>query len=280
MTQIVGFAGKKQSGKNTACNFVVAIKLAELAICRASRMTDDGFIEVSDIFGENPSGKEFFAFNEPYVDVEALFDNELGDFVKVYALADTLKEMSISILGLKEEQVFGSDKDKNSKTNLRWEDMPGVISPGDLRKKGFTKEQAGVLGLMVHAKGKMPAREVLQYVGTDIFRKMNHNVWLDSFFSKVESDNSEVALVSDVRFINEVEGIQGKGGYVIGLGRDIYGGKDSHSSESEVDEALSMCDTVIDNTKLTIPQQNEKIYYSLQHLEGVLPSLAQEKVGQ
>lgn len=280
MTQIVGFAGKKQSGKNTACNFVVAIKLAELAICRASRMTDDGFIEVSDIFGENPSGKEFFAFDEPYVDVQALFDNELGDFVKVYALADTLKEMSISILGLKEEQVFGSDKDKNSKTNLRWEDMPGVISPGDLRKKGFTKEQASALGLMVHAKGKMTAREVLQYVGTDIFRKMNHNVWLDSFFSKVESDNSEVALVSDVRFTNEVEGIQGKGGYVIGLGRDIYDGKDSHSSESEVDEALSMCDTVIDNTKLTIPQQNEKIYYSLEHLEGVLPSLAQEKVGQ
>jgi hypothetical protein len=280
MTQIVGFAGKKQSGKNTACNFVVAIKLAELAICRASRMTDDGLIEVSDIFGENPSRKEFFAFDEPHVDIQALFDNELGDFVKVYALADTLKEMAISILGLKEEQVFGSDKDKNSKTNLRWEDMPGVISPGELRKKGFTKEQASVLGLMVHAKGKMTAREVLQYVGTDIFRKMNHNVWLDSFFSKVESDDSEVALVSDVRFVNEVQGIQNKGGYVIGLERDIYNGKDNHSSESEVDEALSMCDTVIDNTKLTIPQQNEKIYYSLEHLEGVLPSLAQEKVGK
>ena len=42
MTQIVGFAGKKQSGKNTACNFVVAMKLAELGICKASRMSDDG----------------------------------------------------------------------------------------------------------------------------------------------------------------------------------------------------------------------------------------------
>ena len=30
MTQIIGFAGKKQSGKNTACNFILAAKLAEV----------------------------------------------------------------------------------------------------------------------------------------------------------------------------------------------------------------------------------------------------------
>lgn len=33
MTQIVGFAGKKQSGKNTACNYILALKLAELGVC-------------------------------------------------------------------------------------------------------------------------------------------------------------------------------------------------------------------------------------------------------
>ena len=277
MTQIVGFAGKKQSGKNTACNFVVAMKLAELGICKASRMSNDGLIEVTDVFGENPTSQEFFAFAKPYVDVDALFNNELGEFIKVYALADTLKEMSVKILGLREEQAFGSDKDKNSKTSLRWEDMPGVISPGELRHKGFTRQQASSLGLMVHAKGKMTAREVLQYVGTDIFRKMHHNVWINSFFSKVKSDNSEVALVSDVRFTNEIQQIQENGGYVLGLTRDIYKGGDSHSSESELDEALSMCDTIIDNSNLTLAEQNEKIYYSLEHLENVLPSLVPPK---
>ena len=128
-----------------------------------------------------------------------------------------------------------------------------------------------------HAKGKMTAREVLQYVGTDIFRKMNHNVWINSFFSKVKSDNSEVALVSDVRFTNEIQQIQENGGYVLGLTRDIYKGGDSHSSESELDEALSMCDTIIDNSNLTLAQQNEKIYRSLEHLENVLPSLVPPK---
>ena len=52
MTQIVGFAGKKQSGKNTACNFILAMKLAELGICRVSRLSEGGEIEVTDVLGE------------------------------------------------------------------------------------------------------------------------------------------------------------------------------------------------------------------------------------
>tara|TARA_R100001163_G_C5065372_1_gene203317 strand:- start:109 stop:951 length:843 start_codon:yes stop_codon:yes gene_type:complete len=278
MTQIIAFAGKKQSGKNTACNFILAMKLSELGICKVSRLTDDGQIEVTDIFGENPTGEKFFPFKDPHVNVDSLFDNELRHFVKIYALADTLKEMAVKILGLSEEQVFGSDEDKNSKTSLKWEDMPGVISPSELKKKGFDKAQAAELGLLVHAKGKMTAREVLQYVGTDIFRKMNHNVWLDSFVAKVESDGSELALVSDVRFENEIEGIQKRGGFVIGLSRDIYNGKDDHSSESELNTALDNCDALINNSDITIPEQNEKIYYALEHLEDVMPRLSQGKV--
>jgi hypothetical protein len=277
MPQIVGFAGKKQSGKNTACNCIMAMKLAELGVCKTSRLSKDGRIEVTDIFGENPTSEDFFLFEEPNVDINSLFENEVGRFVRLYALADTLKDMSISILGLTEAQVFGTDEDKNSKTSLRWEDMPGVISPGELRKQGFTKDQASSLGLMIHAKGKMTAREVLQYVGTDIFRKMNHNVWLDSFFSKVQSHGAELALVSDVRFENEIKGIQKNGGFVIGLTRDIYNGADSHSSESELDLAISGCDAIINNSNLTIPEQNKEIYYSLEHLDNVIPRLAQTK---
>ena len=49
MTQILGFVGKKQSGKNTSCNFVLAIKLAELAVCNVASINDDGEIEFSDV---------------------------------------------------------------------------------------------------------------------------------------------------------------------------------------------------------------------------------------
>ena len=73
MTQIIAFAGKKQSGKNTACNFILAMKLSELGICKVSRLTDDGQIEVTDIFGENATGEKFFPFKDPYVDVCLLY---------------------------------------------------------------------------------------------------------------------------------------------------------------------------------------------------------------
>ena len=58
MTQILGFAGKKQSGKNTACNYIIALKLVELGVSKKTRLTADGAIEVSDIFGETKGEDE------------------------------------------------------------------------------------------------------------------------------------------------------------------------------------------------------------------------------
>jgi len=279
MTQIIAFAGKKQSGKNTACNFILAMKLAELAVCKVSRLSESGEVEVSDVLGESHSTMDWIPFRDPYIDTEALFNNELSPFIKMYGLADALKEISISILGLDYEQVFGNDNDKNSKTSLKWEDMPGVTTHGELKKKNVSKEDATKLGMIVHSKGIMTAREVLQYVGTDIFRKMNPNVWLNTLFNKINGDSPEVALISDVRFENEIAAVQEHNGIVIGLTRDPYEQADRHASEAEIEKCLEICDIVIDNTSLTIPEQNEKIYYALEHLENVMPRLSYQKEG-
>ena len=114
MTQIIGFAGKKQSGKNTACNFVLAVKLAEVGICKTSRLNDEGEIEVTDILGEKPADMEWIPFKDPHVNVDKLFENELKDYIQLYALANSLKQMAVDILGLKPKQVFGTDKQKNT----------------------------------------------------------------------------------------------------------------------------------------------------------------------
>ena len=100
MTQILGFAGKKQSGKNTACNYIVALKIAELGISKSTRLSERGEIEVTDIFGEKKDGKEWFEFSEKNLNVKKLFDDSLGSFIKIYGLADTLKDLCIDILGL------------------------------------------------------------------------------------------------------------------------------------------------------------------------------------
>lgn len=247
-TQIIGFAGKKQSGKNCSCNFILAAKLAELGICRASRLSSKGHIEVTDVFSlSSTDGEEWFPFHAPHVDVDSLFENELGRYVRLYSFAEKLKRLSIDLLGLKEEWVFGTEEQKNTKTHLNWE------------KFSETKT------------GAMTAREVLQHVGTDIFRSMNENVWIDSCFRQIEDDNPELALISDVRFKNEIKGIQERGGFVIGLTRGSAKRKkkDNHSSETEIEESLGLCDAVIDNVDMSIPQQNEAIYEAIKDLKFV-----------
>jgi hypothetical protein len=242
MTQIIGFAGKKQSGKNTCCNFIIMLKLIEDGVCKKAKINDAGVIEVSDIFGER-SGKangEYFPFQEPYVNVEAVMGQMKS--VKMYALADPLKRIAIDVLGLPEDKVYGTDDDKNEPTNLKWKDMP---------KK-------------VHGKnGFMTIREVLQYLGTDIFRKIYNDIWIDALLRKIEFDSPQIALVCDVRFENEIKLLKKRGAIIVGLSRDYSKGKDNHASEKV---NLSLCHKIIKNDDLNIPEQNKSVYFTLKEL--------------
>lgn len=245
MTQIIGFAGRKQAGKDTACNFILATKIAELGISRSTRLNKRGQIEVTDIFDDSASGNEWMPFAPPQVDVQTLFNNELGKFIKIYSFADKLKQMSIDILGLKEEWVFGTDEQKNTLTKFQWDK--------------FSPDKTGA----------MTAREVLQHVGTEIFRAMNENVWVEACLQQIVEEAPELALISDTRFPNEVRAIQEKGGCVIGLARNPYSKADKHASETEVAKCFALCDVVIDNDDLSIPEQNKAIYLAIKHLPGI-----------
>jgi hypothetical protein len=256
MTQILGFAGKKQSGKNTACNYIVALKLAELGISKNTRLTERGIIEVTDVFGETISGKEWFSFTNKNLNVYKLFDDSLGKFVKIYGLADTLKDLCVNTLGLKYNQAYGTDEEKNSSTDIEWGSLP---SPNkNIKSK------------------KMTAREVLQYIGTDVFRKLDPDVWIKSLLRKIEKDKPEVALICDVRFKNEISCLQKKGGFILGLTRDKYNKVDQHSSEKEIEEGFSLCDSIIDNKDMDIKEQLKMIHNAIKHLPNVIPTMEKE----
>jgi hypothetical protein len=217
MTKILGFAGKKQSGKNTCCNFLQMLKFHEYGVCKNASLSEEGHILVSDLFGETVSGSDWIPLTEEYVDISQLLEN--FGACKIYAFADVLKEFAVDVLGLEHNQVYGTNEEKNSPTHLLWENMPTG-----------------------HNKGPMTAREVLQYFGSDICRKMYENIWFDACIRRIRKDNPELALISDVRFPNEIKGVQKEGGIVFGLPRDIVNGKDTHSSE-QVD--LSLCDYLL-----------------------------------
>ena len=199
MTKILGFAGKKQSGKNTCCNFLQMLKFHEYGVCKNASLNEQGQILVSDLFGETVSGLDWIPLTEEYVDISQLLESFRP--CKIYAFADVLKEFAVDVLGLEYNQVYGTNEEKNSPTHLLWENMPTGNN-----------------------KGPMTGREVLQYFGSDICRKMYENIWFDACIRRIRKDNPELALISDVRFPNEIKGVQNEGGVVFGLPRDIVNG--------------------------------------------------------
>lgn len=73
-------------------------------------------------------------------------------------------------------------------------------------------------------------RAFLQYFGTEVMRRYNDNIWIDSTLS----DCGENAIISDVRFPNEAKAIRDRGGIIIKVVRPGCGGNDGHASETSV----------------------------------------------
>lgn len=256
--------GLKQSGKNTSANYLVGRMLVAIGMVRSGfTITDKGELYVNDIDGDtsmsgivdlynrNPVAREFMEYN-------------VYPYVKLYSFADILKEISIELLGVSEEQCYGTDEQKNSPTHLLWENMPGVITT---EKPKDTKSKEGRLGkyhdsddkFIYHAPGFMTGREVLQFVGTEIFRRMNTNIWANATVNKILSEQPELAIITDCRFPNEVEAVQAAGGKVIRLLRD-NGTGDKHLSETALnDYPLEKYDGIIDNKEFSILENNEKL---------------------
>jgi hypothetical protein len=95
----------------------------------------------------------------------------------------------------------------------------------------------------------MTSRELLQYFGTDIMRQMYTNIWVDHAINTIEREQSELAILADVRFPNEVEAVKKAGGKVIRLTRECK--NDEHSSECALDEDRydwKNFDFIVDNT--------------------------------
>lgn len=259
MTKIIGFAGKKQSGKDTSCNFILMLKMIELGVCKNARLNEDGKIEVSDIFGQCKDGLDYFEFSKKHVDVDRVL-NAISSEIKIYYLADPLKRIAIDIFGLPEDKVYGTDDEKNELTHLLWENMPG-----------WTSDPVCPVGNYYHRPGPMTIREFLQYLGSDVFRKINSEVWLDTLFRRIKKDNSRLALIGDIRFENEIEGCKSKEAIVLGLTKDKFKSADSHASENV---NIDLCSKIIDNEKLNIAEQNKEIYFALKELGcDILPNL-------
>jgi len=180
---------------------------------------------------------------------------------KIYSFADTLKEkICIDVLGLTKNQCYGSDEQKNSLTIYKWENLPHQVRYDN--KLGYKYASNGEVCEHILPKGFMTAREIMQIVGTDIFRKMfNDKIWVNATFRNIKKEGYDIALIADVRFPSEVEGVMNEEGKLIRLTRDTCKG-DQHESELALDNYnfKSYGERVYElrNEELSIEEQNKE----------------------
>lgn len=242
-TKIIGFAGTKQAGKTTCSNFLHGCQLKSHDIIQNFSILEDGKLTV-DTEVVNEKGVETFGssiLDTSRSDLEftewALFS--MWPFVKKYSFADTLKQIVVELFKVPRECVYGTDEQKNQlQEHLLWENMPGVVT-----------ETSRLIASSdyYHKPGPMTAREFLQYLGTDVMRKMYEPIWVQRVIADIESEQPLLAVVDDVRFINEIEALQKVGGKVIGLARQPF--ESSHSSENAIKENWNMFDGIIEDGK-------------------------------
>jgi len=128
------------------------------------------------------------------------------------ALADPLKNICIDVLGLRREQVYGSEADKNTPTEYKARHLPAEGSAGN---------------------AILTARQVMQRLGTEVFRRIDPLIWAKALLRRAARLlPDEIAVVHDVRFPDEARAINDAGGKVIWLNRGIVG--DWHASETSL----------------------------------------------
>jgi len=152
-------------------------------------------------------------------------------YVKLYSFADRLKWICTELFDIPKECAWGVDEQKNQpQKHLLWENMPKAIN-SSLMKKLLAPDAKKSWDWK---EGPMTAREFMQFLGTDIMRKIYGSVWVNSTIKKITREQSELAIIADVRFPNEAKAIENAGGVVVRLTRKVS--DDNHDSEVALDE--------------------------------------------
>lgn len=187
------------------------------------------------------------------------FLEQMGS-VRTYSFADELKIFLINGMGLRWEQVWGTDEQKNSLTEYQWENMPQFIRwdfngrwmssdlgcqmiQMDRLDKAIDIEKA-FWDTANHPKGYSPAnlkngfmtaRELMQVFGTDLMRRMfTDQIWVNACMRGIARDKPAVALIPDLRFPSEFRPFYSIGACIVRLMRDVSKG-DQHPSETALD---------------------------------------------
>lgn len=267
---IVAISGKKTSGKNTVAKIWQLLDVYYNTIYYKTHKDKKSNIE----FVLDNIGKDHFIYNE-YSECCDLGVNGVGYIKynsswKQKSFAHKVKQIVSIITGCDIEDLE-NEEFKNSKLSeefMCWEInyffsslsthsyLKTLVLKEDLDNKlNELQSQVGLgfIQKLTHKEYLPTYREVLQLIGTDLFRcKFNPNTWVNALFSDYKPEkyisscdigvNKEIItyaiypnwLITDCRFKNEAKAIEDRSGVIIRVNRDTNN-KDNHLSETELD---------------------------------------------
>lgn len=134
---------------------------------------------------------------------------------KRVAFADVLRDMAYAIDPIVR---VGSENDPDYETVIAFSPLSNLID---------------IFGWDVAKEDNDDVRRLLQRLGTEAGRDiLGENIWVDTALSRAEGD----IVVTDVRFPNEVRGIEERGGVVVRITRPGVGPKNTHASETSLED--------------------------------------------
>ncbi len=257
MSVIIALSGRKTAGKNTISRYV-------RDWCSARRCKSYDYWSVPD----------------------ELRKGALDEFTMECSFADNIKEFCIDTLGLSPQQCYGTDDEKNTPTEYRWENVSSFFQwkfgSREIKYGGETRhyrDQTDAKRLhdiyyAIYApsgtcdpaqgcrSGPLSGRDTMQLFGTELIRETFGNVWAKATIRRIKKSGKLLSVITDNRFPNEIEAVLNEpNGYVIRLTRSPFGIDDRHPSESSLDDYDWNRDRcfVLDNADMNIEEQNEAI---------------------
>jgi hypothetical protein len=241
---VIGVSGKMGSGKDTVGKIIKLL---------ASGMRSDA-MEWSKQDMDDLDNKE--AWNPIYFDKP--------DSWQIKKFASKLKQIVSIFTGIPVEDLEKQEV-KDRVLGEEW-DRHRVITKGFPSKYAYSKELAVnevVIASIIkrYVKESMTVRQLLQEIGTDAMRNVIHpNIWINALFVDYKPlDDSPIYegdriidegliypnwIITDVRFLNELQAIKDKGGITIRINKHNLV-ESNHLSETALDNAEF--DEIIEN---------------------------------
>ena len=142
--------------------------------------------------------------------------------IEKLSFASKLKEMVTNIFDVDYNKLIGSDEEKDSFTYLDWEDVDLSIREDFMNKDDLAP-----------SIGKITHRELLQLVATNLFRAVRPNIWVECLQRSLAKSSSDIVVIDDARFPNELEALKNHKAILVKLYRNT-GSLNSANHFSEI----------------------------------------------